>query len=95
MIRLLICSVIKKLNAIVTELFTRGRKLNISLVFITQSYFAAPKNIRFNSMQYLIMKIPKKQELQQNCIKLLSDIYFQHFVNVYKKCTAKIIFLFS
>ena len=53
----------KKLNQIVTELFIRGRKLNISLVFITQVYFAAPKNIRLNSTHYFIMKIPNKQEL--------------------------------
>ena len=50
----------KKLNAIVTEFFIRGRKLNISLIFITQSYFAVPKNIKVNSMHYLIMKIPNK-----------------------------------
>ena len=53
----------KKLNRIVTELFIRGKKLNISLVFITQSYFAVPKNIRLNSTRYLIMKIPSKEEL--------------------------------
>ena len=47
-------------NPIVTELFIRGRKLNISLVFITQSYFAVPKNIRLNSTHYFIMKIPSK-----------------------------------
>ena len=46
----------KKLNPIVTQLFIRGRKLNISLDFITQSYFAVPKNIRLNSTHYLIMK---------------------------------------
>ena len=50
----------KKLNPMVTELFIRGRKLNISLVFITQSYFSVPKNIRLNSTQYFIMKIPNK-----------------------------------
>ena len=55
----------KKLNPIVTELFIRGRKLNISLVFITQSYFAVPKNIRLHSEHYFIMKISNKQELQQ------------------------------
>ena len=54
----------KKLNIIVTELLIRGRKLNISLVFITQSYFAVPKNIRLNSAHYFIMKIPNKGELQ-------------------------------
>ena len=50
----------KKLNSVVNELFIRGRKLNISLVFITQSYFAGPKNIRLNSTHYFIMKIPNK-----------------------------------
>ena len=50
----------KKLNPIVTELFIRGRKLSISLVFIKQSYFAVPKNIRLNSAHYFIMKIPNK-----------------------------------
>ena len=53
----------EKLNPIVTGLFIRGRKLNISLDFITQSYFAVPKNIRLNSTHYFIMKIPNKQEL--------------------------------
>ena len=50
----------KNLNPIVTELFTRGRKLNICLVFITQSHFAVPKNIRQNSPHDFIMKIPNK-----------------------------------
>ena len=54
----------KKLKPIVTELFISGRKLNISLVFITQSYFAVPKNIRLNSAHYFIMKIPIKRDLQ-------------------------------
>ena len=54
----------KKLNSIVTELFIRGRKLNISLVFITQSYFKVPKNIRVNTTHFFIMKIPNKRELQ-------------------------------
>ena len=48
----------KKLNPIVTELYIRGRILNISLAFVTQSYFAVPKNIRLNSTHYFIMKIP-------------------------------------
>ena len=54
----------KKLNPIVAELFIRGRKLNISLFFLTQSYFAVPKNIRLNSTQYFVMKIPNKRERQ-------------------------------
>ena len=50
----------KKPSPKVTELFIRERKLNISLLFITQSYFAVPKNIRSNSRHYLVMKIPNK-----------------------------------
>ena len=64
MIWLLICLVIKKVNPIATELSIRGRKLNISLVFIRQSYFLLSKNISLNSTQYFIMKIPNKQELE-------------------------------
>ena len=79
----------RKFNPVVTELFIRGRKLNISLVFITQSYFAVPKNIRLNSTHYFIMKIPNKQELQQIAFNHSSDIDFKDFMNLYKKCTAK------
>ena len=53
-----------KLNPIVTELFIRGRKFNISIVFITQSYFKVPKYVRLNSTHFFIMKIPNKRELQ-------------------------------
>ena len=57
----------KKPNLVVTELFIGGRKLTISLLFITimQSYFAEPKNIRLNSTHYFIMKIPNKWTFQQ------------------------------
>ena len=75
----------KKLNPIATELIIRGRKLNNSLVFISQFYFAVLKNIRLNSTNYSIMKIPNKRELQQ--ILKYSDIDFQDFMNLYKKCT--------
>ena len=53
----------KKLNLIVTELFIKGKKWNIFLVFITQSYFSIPKNIRLNSTHYFVMEIPNKREL--------------------------------
>ena len=53
----------KKLYSIVTDLFIRGRKLNISLVFITQSYFKVPKDVRLNSTHFFIMKILNKKEL--------------------------------
>ena len=48
-----------------TELFIRGRKLKMSLVFITQSYFKVPKDVRLNTTHFFIMKIPNKRELQQ------------------------------
>ena len=54
----------KKLTSIVTELFLRGRKLNISLVSISQFYFKVPENMRLNATHYFIMKIPNKRELQ-------------------------------
>ena len=79
----------KKLNLIVTEIFTRCKKLNISLVFITQSYFAVPKNIALNSTHCFIMKIPNKQELQLITFNPSSDIDFKDFKDIYKKCTAK------
>ena len=51
----------KKVNSVVADLFIRGRKLNISLVFITQSYFEVPKDVRLNSTHFFIMKIPNKR----------------------------------
>ena len=79
----------KKLNPTVTELFIRGRKLKISLVFLTQSYFAVPKYISLISTYYFVMKIANKRELQQIKFDHSLDIDFQNFMNLYKKCTAK------
>ena len=78
-----------KLNPIVTELFTRGRKLNISIVFITQSYFKVPKDVTLNSTQFFIMRILNKRELQQIPVNHSSDIDFKDFMNIYKKCTTE------
>ena len=78
-----------KLNPVVTELFIRGRKLNISIVFITQSYFKLPKDVRLNSTHFFIMKIPNKRELQQIALNHSSDINFKDFMNIYKKCTTE------
>ena len=79
----------KKLNQIVTELFIRERKLDVSLVFITQSYFDVPKNIKLNPTHYFVIKIPNKRELQQFAFNYSSDIDFQDFMNLYKKHNAK------
>ena len=67
----------KKVNPIVTGLFISDRKLNISLFFITQSYFSLPKNIRLNSTHFFVMKIPNKRGLQQIAFNHLSDISFK------------------
>ena len=77
----------KNLNPIVTELFIRGKKLSISLVFITQSYFKVPKYVRLNTTHFFIMKIPNKRELRQIAINLLSDIDFKDFIKIYKEYT--------
>ena len=74
----------KTLNPVVTELFIRGRKLSISLVFTTQSYFALSKNIRLNSTFYFIIKVPNKQELQQVAFNHSSDINIKNFMNLIK-----------
>ena len=78
----------KKLNLVVTELFIRDRKLNISFAFITQSYFKVPKDVRLNSTDF-IMKILNKRELQQIALNHSSNIDFKHFINIYRKCTAE------
>ena len=78
----------KKLNPIVTELFIRGRKLNISIVFIT-SYFKVPKDVRLNSTHFFIMKILNKRELQQMVLNHSSDIDFKDFMKIYKECTKE------
>ena len=79
----------KKLNSIVTELFIRGRKLNIFLVFITQSYFKVPKDARLNTSHFFITKNPNKRELQQIAINHSSDINTKDFANIYRKCTVE------
>ena len=76
-------------KAIITELFIRCRKLNISLVFITQSYFSAPKDVRLNSTHYLIMKINIKRELQNIAINHSADIDYQDFMKIYRECTRQ------
>ena len=79
----------KNLIPVVTELFIRGRKLNISIIFIPQSCSDVLENIRLNSTHYFVMKITNKQELQQIAFNHSSDIDFRDFMKLYKKCTAK------
>ena len=78
-----------KLNPIVTELFIRGKKLNISIVFIMQSYFKVPKDVRLNSTHFFILKIPNKRGLQQIALNHSSDIDFKDFIKNYKEYTKE------
>ena len=78
-----------KLNPIVTELFIRDKKRNISIVFTTQSYFKVPKDVQLNTTHFFIMKIPNKRELQQIALNHSSDIDFKDFMNIYKKSTKE------
>ena len=79
----------EKFRAIIKELFIRYRKLNISLVFIPQSYFYVPKDVRLNTTHYFIMKINNKKELQNIAINLSADIDYQDFKKIYRECTKE------
>ena len=79
----------KKFQAIIKELFIRCRKMNVPLVFITQSYFSVPKDFRLNSTHYLIMKINNRIELQKIAINHSADIDYNDFVKIYREYTRK------
>ena len=79
----------KKFQAIIKELFIRCRKINISLVFITQSYFPVPKDLRLNSTHYFIMKINNKRELQNIVINHSADIDYKDFMKICRECTKE------
>ena len=85
----------KKFQAIIKELFIRCRKLNISLAFITQSYFSVLKEVRLNLTHYLIMKIHKRRELQQTAIDHSTDIDYKDFLKICRNCTEEPYFLFT
>ena len=79
----------KSINPIVTELSNSCRKLNVSLAFTVQSYFAVPKNIKLNFTHYSFTKVPNKREFQQIAVNYSSDIAFKDFMNLDKECTKK------
>ena len=76
----------KKFQSTIKELFIRCRKLNISLVFITQSYFSVPKDVRLNLIHYLIVKINNRKELQNIAINHSADIDYKDFMKIYREC---------
>ena len=79
----------KNFKALIKELFIRCRKLNISIVFITQSYFKTPKDARLNSTHYVIMKIQSKKELQHIAQENSVDIDSKDFLKIYKDYTSE------
>ena len=79
----------KKAQSLLKELFIRCRKVNISLVFITQSYFFVPKDVRLNSTPYLIFKVNNRRELQNIAINHSADIDYKDFLNIYRNCTKE------
>ena len=80
-----------KFQAIIKELFIRCRKLNVSLAFITQSYFSVRKEVRLNSTHYLVMKIHSKRGLKQIANNNLADMNVMlYFMNIYRKCTSEL-----
>ena len=79
----------KKLQAIIEELFIRYSKLNISLAFITQSYFSVAKDVRLNLKHYLVMKRNNKIELENIATDHSADIDYQDLMKIYRKCTKE------
>ena len=79
----------KRFQAIIKELCIRCRTLNISLIFITQSFFSVPKDVRLNSTHCFIMKIHNRKELQNIAINHSADIDYKDFMKIYRECTKK------
>ena len=85
----------RRFQAIIKEVFIRCRKLNISLVFITQPYFFVPKGVRLNSTHYLIMKINNRKELKNIAIDHSADIDYNNFMKIYRECRKELFNFFA
>ena len=85
----MICHVMpdKKALQILKDLFIRCRKLNISLCFLTQSYFSVPKDVRLNCTHYILFKLNNKRELQNIAINHSVDIDYKDFIKIYRDST--------
>ena len=79
----------KKIQQVLKELFIRCRKLNISLCFLTQSYFSVPKDVRLSCTHYIIFKLKNKRELQNIAINHSADIDYKGFIKIYRNCTRE------
>ena len=80
---------IKNAQQILKELFIRCRKLNISLCFLTQSYFSVSKDVRLNCTHSIIFKLNNMRELQNIAINHSADIDYKDFVKIYENCTKE------
>ena len=85
----------KKFQSVTKELFIRCRKINIALVFITQSYFSVPKDVRLNSTHNLIIKINNKRGLKNIAINHSADIDYKDFIKIYRECLNEPYYLFT
>ena len=79
----------KDIKKVIKELFYRARKLNVSIVFITQSYFRALKDARLNSTHYVLMKIGNKKELKSIAEEKSGHLDYKDFLKVYNYCTKE------
>ena len=75
----------KKAQQVLKDLFIRCRKLNISLCFLTQSYFSVPKDVRLNCTHYILFKLNNKRELQNVAINHSADIDYKDFIKIYER----------
>ena len=79
----------KNFKRIIKELFYRTCKINISIVFITQSYFRALKDARLNSTHYILMKIGNRKEIKRIAEEKLGHLHYKDFLKIYNCCTRK------
>ena len=79
----------KKAQQVLKELFIKCRRLNISLCFLTQSYFSVPKDVILNCTHYIIFKLNNKRELQNIAINHSADIDYKDFVKIHRDCTKE------
>ena len=79
----------KKTQQILKDFFIRCRKLNISICFLTQSYFSISKDVRLNCMHYILLKLNNKRELQNIAINHSADIDYNDFIKIYSHCTKE------
>ena len=79
----------KNFKRIIKELFYRARKVKVSIVFITQSYFRALKDARLNSTHYIIMKINNKKELKRTVEENSGHLDYKDFLKMYNYCTKE------